>query len=173
MSISILRTTTFIVLAGMTSVSIGCRSGDTPSAVGPGETAGEHRIYLPEQIEWKDSPPSLPGVKMAVLDGDPTKAGPFCMRLRLPDGYRVMPHWHPMTERVTVLSGTLQLGFGDTFDASKTHALPTGTFGYWTPGVHHFAYAQGETVLQLNSVGPWKLIYVNPADDPSNTSSAR
>src|SRR5438045_1236260 len=75
----------------------GCNSHKGMAA---GESAGEHRIYLPDQIKWTDSPPSLPGVKMAVLDGDPTKPGPFCMRLRLPDGYRVMPHWHPMTERV-------------------------------------------------------------------------
>jgi hypothetical protein len=162
-----------MLMTAVASATTGCQTPDTAGGPGPGETAGEHRIYLPGQIEWKDSPQSLPGVKMAVLDGDPTKSGPFCMRLRLPDGYRVMPHWHPMTERVTVLSGTLQLGFGDTFDATMTHALPTGTFGYWTPGVHHFAYAQGETVLQLNSVGPWKLIYVNPADDPSNRTATR
>src|SRR5436853_3657320 len=91
---------------------VGCASShDKTGALAAGETSGGHRIYLPDQIEWKDSPPTLPGVRMAVLDGNPTKPGPFCMRLKLPDGYKVMPHWHPMTERVTVLTGTLMLGF--------------------------------------------------------------
>src|SRR2546421_5529540 len=90
-------------LAGCSSNQHHANSG----AAGAGEAASGHRIYLPDQIAWTDSPPALPGAKMAILDGDPTKAGPFCMRFKLPDGYRVMPHWHPVTERVTVLSGTL------------------------------------------------------------------
>jgi hypothetical protein len=131
------------------------------------QPAEVHQMYLPNWISWQEAPNSLPpGAQMAILDGDPSKEGPFCMRLKFPDGYRVMPHWHPKTERVTVISGTLNLGFGDTFDSSKTHPLPAGTYGYWTPGTHHFAYAQGETILQLNSIGPWKINYVNPADDP-------
>ena len=77
-----------------------------------------------------------------------------------------MPHSHPKTERVTVISGTLNIGSGEKFDEQATHKLPAGTFGYWTPGVPHFAWTRGETVLQLNSVGPWQLNYVNPADDP-------
>jgi quercetin dioxygenase-like cupin family protein len=125
-----------------------------------------HRIYTPDQIDWKPGPPSLPGVRIAILDGDPAKEGPFAMRLHFPAGTRIMPHWHPKTERVTVLSGTLRLGFGEKFDAAATHALPAGTYGYWTPGIRHFAFAEGETILQLNGIGPWEIIYVNPADDP-------
>ena len=136
------------------------------AAQAPGQQS-DHRFYRPAEIEWKDGPSSLPpGVKAVVLDGDPSKEEPFAIRLKFPDGYRVMPHWHPKTERVTVISGTLNLGFGEKIDENATHELPTGTFGYWTSGVPHFAWMKGETVLQLNSVGPWQLNYVNPADDP-------
>jgi hypothetical protein len=141
----------------LTFFLLGCKSQSTM----------DHRIYRPDDIQWKDAPDSLPpGAKMAILDGDPAKEGPFCMRLKFPDGYRVMPHWHPRTERVTVIYGTLNLGFGDKFDEHATHALPEGTYGYWTPGVRHFAWAKGETVLQLNSIGPWQINYVDQADDP-------
>jgi hypothetical protein len=140
---------------------VGCKSNEHPGG------ADVHRMYLPNEIPWKDASSSLlPGAKMAVLDGDPTKDGPFCMRLKFPDGYSVMPHWHPRTERVTVIQGTLNIGFGDTFDKDRTHALPSGTYGYWTPGVRHYAWMGGETILQLNGIGPWQIIYVNSADDP-------
>ena len=33
-------------------------------------------------------------------------------------------------------------------------------------GHHHFAWAKGETVVQVHGVGPWAIVYVNPADDP-------
>ena len=66
-------------------------------------------IFTPKEIAWKDGPASLPpGTKMAVLEGDPTKEGPFTMRLKAPDGYQIPPHTHPKTERLTVISGTFQ-----------------------------------------------------------------
>ena len=155
-------------IAVLVSALIGCQSTDVATT---GSSAG-HRMFRPEEIQWKDAPNSLPpGAQIAILDGDPAKSGPFCMRLKFPDGYKVMPHWHPRTERVTVISGTLNLGFGEAFDAHATHPLPAGTYGYWTPGVRHFAWMQGETVLQLNSIGPWQIDYVHASDDPRQTAS--
>jgi hypothetical protein len=84
-------------------------------------------IALPGQITWGPSPPSLPaGAQAAVLEGDPAKAGPFTLRIRAPDGYRIPPHSHPGIEHVTVLSGTFRVGMGDKFDASKLTDLPKG-----------------------------------------------
>ena len=151
--ISILLLLTAFVFGGAAALALGEQSS--------------HRFYRPDEIAWKDGPSSLPpGAKSALLDGDPSKDKPFAMRLKFPDRFRIMSHWHPKTERVTVISGTLNLGFGEKFDEHATHELPAGTFGYWTAGVRHFAWMKGETVLQLNSVGPWQLNYVNPADDP-------
>ena len=39
------------------------------------------RLYPPTTIEWKTGPAALPpGARMAVLEGDPTKEGPFVVR---------------------------------------------------------------------------------------------
>jgi quercetin dioxygenase-like cupin family protein len=101
-----------------------------------------------------------------VLEGNPSEAGPFTMRVLLPTGYRIPPHYHPATEHVTVLHGTFKVGMGEKFDGSAMTALPTGTFASLEPGTRHFAEAQGETIVQLHGVGPWGISYVNPADDP-------
>lgn len=128
----------------------------------------EHTMYAPADIQWVDAPPSLPpGAKAAVLEGDPSKPGYFAMRLKTPDGYKIMPHWHPNVERITVISGTLNMGLGDTFDESKGHAMTAGAYGTMQPKVHHYAWTTGETELQITTLGPWKLVYVNPTDDPS------
>jgi anti-sigma factor ChrR (cupin superfamily) len=103
---------------------------------------------------------------VAVLEGDPAKDGFFTMRIKMPDGYKVPAHWHSRQERVTVLSGTLNLGMGDAFDAQATNALPAGTYSSMPPKMTHFAWMKGETVLQLSTEGPWTVTYVNPGDDP-------
>ena len=107
---------------------------------------------------------------MAVLEGDPSKPGYFAMRLKTPDGYKIMPHWHPNVERITVISGTLNMGLGDTFDESKGHAMTAGTYGTMQPKARHYAWTTGDTELQITTLGPWKLVYVNPADDPSKSA---
>lgn len=129
----------------------------------------EFKVFPVDTIEWKQGPPSLPpGAKMAVLEGDPSKEGPFVFRVKVPDGYRIPVHTHPKTERVTVISGTFNIGMGDKFDATKTKAMPAGTYGHWETGMKHFVWIKGETVVQFHGIGPWKIEYVNPADDPRN-----
>jgi hypothetical protein len=141
--------------------------GDKKASAAP--APGEMGFYSPAEVKWKDGPASLPaGAKFAVLEGDPAKEGPFVMRLWLPDGFRIPPHWHPKVERVTVVSGTFNLGMGEKFDQSATREMTAGTFGFWPAGMRHFAWAKGETVLQLHGIGPWMITYVNPADDPRN-----
>ena len=139
-------------------------------ALGQSNSSGadQHAIVVrPDKITWAAVPPILPrGAELAVVEGDPSKAGPFTMRLRMKDGYRIPPHFHPVTEHVTVISGTFRVGMGDNFDAAALGDLPTGTFAALAPGVRHFAQAKGETVIQLHGVGPWSLTYVNAADDP-------
>ena len=128
-----------------------------------------HGVFPAGSVEWQAGPPSLaPGAKSAVLEGDPTKEGLFTMRLRFPDGFQVKPHWHPAVEHVTVLEGTLNLGMGDAFDTAKTKALPAGSFAFMPPKMHHFAWAKGDTVIQLHGMGPWQVNYLDAADDPRN-----
>jgi len=125
-----------------------------------------HTIVPPNDVKWQPAPPSLrPGAQAALLYGDPSKDGLFAMRLKLPKGYVVAPHSHPRPEVVTVISGALRLKIVDG-DHSKEERLTTGTFLAMPPGMVHEAVADEETVLQLNSFGPWDIVYVNPADDP-------
>lgn len=124
-------------------------------------------VHAPADIKWQDGPPSLPpGAKFAVLEGDPSKEGPFVFRVKVPDGYKIPPHTHPKAERVTIISGTFNLGMGETFDAKKGQELPAGTYGTWPAGMTHYVWVKGETVVQFHGDGPWTINYVNPADDP-------
>jgi quercetin dioxygenase-like cupin family protein len=126
-----------------------------------------HKIVTPQEIKWGPAPPSIPpGAQAAVLYGDPGKEGMFSLRLKLPKDYAIPPHTHPKPEVVTVISGTFRLGMGEKADKSKAQALPAGSFFALSPGMAHFASADEETVIQLNSTGPWSLTYVNPKDDP-------
>jgi quercetin dioxygenase-like cupin family protein len=135
--------------------------------------SGDMRLYPATTIEWKAGPPALPsGAKMAALEGDPMKEGPFVMRFQFPDGYHIPPHTHPKTERVTVISGVLYLATGEALDRSSAKKLPAGTFGYWPAGMKHTAWSEGETVIQLHGIGPWQINYVNPADDPRNAKKS-
>lgn len=134
----------------------------------PADQGAHQAVIVPGDTEnWMAGPPSLPpGARVAVLEGDPAQPGPFTMRVSLPDGYTIWPHYHPGVEHVTVLKGTFLVGMGDKFDASALKPLSTGSFAAMPAGLRHFARARGSTVLQLHGVGPWGLTYVNPADDP-------
>jgi quercetin dioxygenase-like cupin family protein len=131
---------------------------------------GKHVVVAPADLKWGPAPPSLPpGAEVAVLDGDPGKAGPFSMRLKLPDGYRVPPHWHPTDENLVILQGALMVGMGDKVNAASEHALSAGTYTKMPAEMRHYAYAKGETTFQLYGVGPFEVNYVNPGDDPRKT----
>jgi quercetin dioxygenase-like cupin family protein len=128
---------------------------------------GEHLLYGVADVQWQDGPASFEaGSRVAILEGDPGAPGVFTMRIKMPDGFRIAPHWHPNVERVTVLSGTFRLGSGDVLDPNATTAMGPGSYTSMPPGMRHFAIAEGETVIQLTSVGPWVIHYVDPDDDP-------
>ena len=137
----------------------------------PAAAADEHAVLAPGDMKWVPAPPSVPkGAQMAVLFGDPSKEGLFAMRLKLPKGYSVPPHSHPKPEVVTVISGTFRIGMGDAADAAKAQALPAGGLFAASPGMNHYvAPLDAETIVQLNSNGPWGVTYANPKDDPRQT----
>jgi len=127
----------------------------------------EHVLLTPEMLKWGPGPRALPaGAQVAVLSGDPTAEGPFTMRIKLPDGYKVPPHWHPVDENVTVLEGTFMMGAGEKFDPEAAKALAAGGFGHMPKGKRHYAFAKGDTIIQVHSIGPFQINYVNPEDDP-------
>lgn len=142
------------------------KSSDKSAA---GSSHSEHKFFSPSELTWADAPPALPpGAKMAVLDGDPNKPGSFTVRLQAPAGYKIPPHTHPAAERVTVISGTVNLGMGDKFDEAAGKEMGEGSFVVLPAGMSHFAWSNGETIVQIHSEGPFKIKYVNAADDPRN-----
>lgn len=135
-------------------------------AVAAGSQA-THVMADPGTLKWGPGPASLPaGAQAAVLEGDPAKPGAFTLRIKMPDGYTIAPHWHPADEHVTVIQGTFVMGLGETIDRSKGHALGAGSFAMMPTGTRHFAWTKGETIIQLHGTGPWGINYVNASDDP-------
>jgi hypothetical protein len=124
-----------------------------------------HKMIKADELKWVDVP-AMPGAKMSVLEGSVDKQGPLTFRIKFPANFDIAAHWHPTTEHVTVLSGTLNLGTGDKLDKSKTSPLPAGGFAIMPAKMHHFAWMSEETTLQVHANGPWKVNYVNPADAP-------
>jgi quercetin dioxygenase-like cupin family protein len=133
----------------------------------PATPGSEHVMLAPGDLKWSDGPAGLPaGAKIAVVHGDRTKTGLFTIRLQFPAGFKVPPHTHPVAEHVTVISGTLNLGSGPKFDEANTHEMNAGAIAVMPPGMQHFAYTKSGCVLQVHAMGPFEIVYVNPADDP-------
>ena len=126
-------------------------------------------VFTPDQIKYAPAPSFLPaGAQLAVLEGDPTAAtGDFTVRLKMPNGYKVSPHWHPHRENVTVISGNFKVGMGDKYDESKLTTFGPGSFAFMDPDMHHYGTASGEVVVQVHGMSPLQFNYVNPSDDPS------
>ena len=164
----------WVVAVLLMATWIGWRAKVAHSQTAANPGAEQHKAVAPSEMKWGEPPPVFrKGAKMSVLYGDPMKAGSnYVLLLRLPANYKVMPHWHPMDENVTVMSGSLAVAMGDTFDPSAK-ALPAGSFFSMPAGMHHFAFAPTETTVQVTGIGPFKLIYVNPADDPSKERATR
>jgi Cupin domain. len=134
------------------------------------------KAYTPDDIKWAAAPNALPaGAQIAVLEGDPMKPGPYTMRLKMPSGYKIPPHFHAKNEHVTVISGSMHVGMGDSFDEKSMKTFGPGSFAVIDAGQHHYAMAKNDmmfkgkdTVIQLHGEGPWEIHYVNASDDPRN-----
>jgi hypothetical protein len=128
---------------------------------------------LPNEIKWGDAPPDLPkGAQIAVLHGDPSKKDVFSARLKMPNGYKIPPHWHTKDEQLTILSGTFVLHMGDTMDA-PAHELTAGAYHFLPGKMHHAAEVKGEVVLQIDGTGPFDIHYLNPSDNPNKSADAK
>ena len=144
------------------------------AAIGQEAKAPTHVMTTPAEITWGDPPPVFEkGASFAVISGDPSKAGLYVVRLKMPAGYRINPHFHPTDEHVTVISGTFALGMGDKFDEATMKTLPVGSYGLLPAQMHHFALAKTDAVVQVHGMGPFAITYVNPNDDPSKRMAGK
>lgn len=128
-----------------------------------------HKMINNNDIQWMDGPPGLPaGAKVSVLNGDPSKEGMFTLRAMLPANYKVPPHWHPSTENVTVVDGTLYMGSGEKIDEKKATMLNPGGFSSIPANSPHYVFTKKKCVIQVHAMGPFAITYINSADDPRN-----
>ena len=99
-------------------------AGTTGQAKTTAHKAAAHKATAPADLKWMDGPPGLPaGATFAVVSGDPAKKGTFTVQIRMPANYAVRPHWHPMDEKVTLVSGRLAYGMSDQLDRANAQAL--------------------------------------------------
>lgn len=133
-----------VAVAGLAGSSLAL-AGDDPAG---------HTVLVPTDLKWTPNS-ALKGSEIAVLSGDPQKAGPYVMRIKFPPNTNNKPHTHPDNRVVTIISGTWNFGHGDTFDAAKGRTLPQGTFFIEPAGTVHYNFTQSEpVVIEIHGMGP-------------------
>jgi quercetin dioxygenase-like cupin family protein len=129
------------------------------------------RSVLAEDIDWKPFAAFPPSVRLAVVVGYPSDAGPYTIRVKVPHGVKLMPHRHPEDRVYTVISGVFYIGLGDQFDADKLQAYPPGSVIVLPGDTSHFHWAKSrEYVTQVTAIGPLGLEYLSAKDDPRSNS---
>jgi quercetin dioxygenase-like cupin family protein len=157
-----------LIIACLSLASLGLAQSDRDTSNASDEMHREAMVR-PDDIKWGPAPAKLPpGAQFAVLDGEPSKPRSlYTFRAKLPDGYSVPPHTHPVDEHITVIQGTILLGMGEKFDRAKLREPPAGSYARLPKGEPHFNLYKGETIVQFHGIGPYDINYVNLADDPS------
>jgi hypothetical protein len=120
-------------------------------------------------MKWMDATGvGLPaGGQITVVKGDPGKAAPFTVRIKMPAGYTVPPHKHPGDEVVRVVSaGTLSYGMGDKLDKANVGSLTKGYHVTMMAGMNHYVFTADPLEVQVDGMGPFAITYVDPKDDP-------
>lgn len=124
-------------------------------------------ILSPSDIQWQNGPDSLPaGAQYIVLATSPKSKRPSTLRIKLPANYQIPPYYQTIPVRLTVLSGTLNMGMGNKFDTNNGTALVANSFVSIPARKPHFEWTTEETIIQVSANGPINTVYVNPSDDP-------
>jgi hypothetical protein len=152
------------LISGLAALGLACAVAFAQDTKAAGR---DHVVVNEEALAWGDALPGLPaGAKMAILAGDPDRAGLFTVRLKIPSGYRILPHWHPTDEVMTVIAGSVAVGMGERFDLAKGQILRKGGFAFLPTEQRHYMWATDAAIVQVTSTGPFAIHYVNPSDDP-------
>jgi len=161
-------------IARAVAIAAACLAGVGGTAIAkdkPAEAKAEAVTIAAADVKFGPAPQVLPsGAQLAVLHGDPGKKGAFAMRLKMPDGYKIAPHWHTNDEELTVLGGTFVLSMGDRA-GENAHAMEAGAYHFLPGKMHHSAASKGETLIEVHGYGPFDLHYLDPADDPSKQAA--
>lgn len=175
------RKTLFGVMLTVAALGAAGRAGaedptkKKPTGAASSPAMGQARVFEGDKdLTWGAPPPGLPsGAELAVLDGDPGKAGAFTVRVKMPSGYKIMPHTHPTDEKLTIIKGDFQIGHGAKFDEKTMTMVKSGGFINLPTGHQHYAMCKSSCEVQINSMGPFVIDYVNPSDDPRKARAER
>ncbi len=130
-------------------------------------------VVTPDNLQWKDAPNMLPpGAQMSVLEGNLKTKNYVTLRIKMPANYQVAPLYSQSLERITVLSGTINIGTGNKLDTNNGTALPTGSFVVVPANKHFYIWSSEDSVIQINGMGPWAVKYVNSKDDPRKAAAS-
>jgi quercetin dioxygenase-like cupin family protein len=117
---------------------------------------GAFIAILSEDIDWKAFAAFPPSARLAVVVGTPAEPGLYTVRVKVPNGVKLMPHRHPEDRIYTVISGVFYIGLGDEFDADKLQAYPPGAVIVLPSNTSHFHWAKsGDYITQVSAIGPW------------------
>ena len=159
-----------VLFVGVLAAVSLCVAQSKKAPAQPGAAKPAHTVLKPEDLKWG---PLIPGAEMAVVAGTPSKAGGmYIIRIKCKDGLKVMPHWHPTDEHITVMTGIFAMGIGDKYEAGKLHDVAPGSHAAVPKEMHHFALSKGESIIEVSGMAPFVVNWVNPADDPANQAKA-
>ena len=171
----------FMLLVGVVLAASISLAQDAPKKAAAPAPKPKVSAVAPDDLKWGPPPASAvkgtpsvdPGgdLQIAVVQGDPSKQGYYVLRGKCADGYKIAPHWHPTTENVTILQGSVALGMGKTFEESKLKALPAGGFASVPPHMAHFAQCKGDTIFQVDGDGPFVLNFISPVSAAAKTKA--
>jgi hypothetical protein len=161
-----------LLAAGAACVQTSAPQKASAQKASPSSTPSMQRVQSGADVQWGPVPNALPaGAQIAVLQGNPFAEGVYTLRLKMPNGYKIGPHFHPTAEMVTVVSGNLLIGMGDDVDEKAMLKLHGGGFITAAAQQRHYVMARGETIVQVHGMGPFAITYVHPEDDPRGTAS--
>jgi quercetin dioxygenase-like cupin family protein len=141
----------------------------------PVQASAQQILSPPAEAQWRPSTMLPAGTQVAVLAGDPTKPGPFAVRIKFPANFSIPAHWHPADEHIIIVTGALTFGMGDKLDRSDpgNKTLSPGGFALLPALMHHFVFTGvQETTVVMYADGPLRINYINPADDPRTSKPA-
>jgi len=106
--------------------------------------------------------PFSPIHRFEILSGDPTKTGPYVIRIHAEPGYVIMPHIHPEDENIVVLEGSWAAGMGERYNPQTLEPMEAGSYILLPGKMAHFALSKTRTILQVHGLGPFTPRYVTP-----------
>lgn len=118
-----------------------------------------------EDRKWQKGPDFLePGAEMQPLEKE--SKGMSSIKIKLPEGYKIPPHWYKNKVRIDVLSGVFYMGSGKQIEKENAVPINAGEHRVLPPEMSSYGFVDGPAIIKLTTVAPWDIKYVNPKDDP-------